>query len=238
MESYKQGQATISFEREGDGHPILLLAPGGMRSANNFWNKMLWNPREKLQNQFELIGMDQRNAGASTAPITKDDNWDTYKEDQVSLLDHLQVEECHLVGMCIGGPFIVNLLKTYPERFKSAVLLQPVGIDQNRQAFYDMFDDWAGEIINQQSEPTAETMAKFKSNMWDCDFLITATEEEVSSIKNPLLILMGDDLYHPQSISRKIAELAPNATLIEKWKSPELLENTNKAVIDFLKHHS
>tara|TARA_Y100000768_G_scaffold40974_1_gene26864 strand:- start:1601 stop:2317 length:717 start_codon:yes stop_codon:yes gene_type:complete len=238
MESYKQGQATISFEREGDGHPILLLAPGGMRSANNFWNNMLWNPREKLQNQFELIGMDQRNAGASTAPITKDDNWDTYKEDQVSLLDHLQVEECHLVGMCIGGPFIVNLLKTYPERFKSAVLLQPVGIDQNRQAFYDMFDDWAGEIINQQSEPTAETMAKFKSNMWDCDFLITATEEEVSSIKNPLLILMGDDLYHPQSISRKIAELAPNATLIEKWKSPELLENTNKAVIDFLKHHS
>ena len=51
--------------------PILLLAPGGMRSANNFWNNMPWNPREKLQDQFELIGMDQRNAGTSTAPITK-----------------------------------------------------------------------------------------------------------------------------------------------------------------------
>ena len=182
--------------------------------------------------------MDQRNAGTSTAPITKNDNWDVYKEDQISLLDHLEVEKCHLVGMCIGGPFIANLLKTYPERFKSAVMLQPVGIDQNRQAFYDMFDDWAKEMINEQSGPTTETMTKFKHNMWDGDFLLTATEQEVSLIKAPLLILMGDDLYHPQSTSRKIADLAPNATLLEKWKSSEFLEGANTAVIDFLNQHS
>lgn len=238
MESHKRGQANISYDREGDGPPVLLLAPGGMRSANNFWNNMPWNPREKLQNQFELIGMDQRNAGDSIAPITKDDNWDTYKQDQISLLDYLEVEKCHLIGMCIGGPFIANLLKTYPERFKSAVMLQPVGIEKNRQAFYDMFDDWAKDIMNQESGPTSETMEKFKHNMWDGEFLITTTEQEVSSIQNPLLIFMGDDLYHPQSTSRKIAELAPNATLIEKWKNPELLESTNSLVIDFLKQHS
>ena len=238
MESYKRGQTTITYEIEGDGHQILLLAPGGMRSANNFWNNMPWNPREKLQDQFELIGMDQRNAGTSAAPITENDNWDVYKEDQISLLDHLEVENCHLIGMCIGGPFIANLLKTYPERFKSAVMLQPVGIDQNRQAFYDMFDDWAKEIINEQSGPTTETMKKFKHNMWDGDFLLTATEQEVSLIKTPLLILMGDDLYHPQSTSRKIADLAQNATLLEKWKSSEFLEGANTAVIDFLNQHS
>ena len=238
MESHKRGQVNISYDREGDGPPVLLLAPGGMRSANNFWNNMPWNPREKLQNQFELIGMDQRNAGDSIAPITKDDNWDTYKQDQISLLDYLEVEKCHLIGMCIGGPFIANLLKTYPERFKSAVMLQPVGIEKNRQAFYDMFDDWAKDIMNQESGPTSETMEKFKHNMWDGEFLITTSEQEVSSIQNPLLIFMGDDLYHPQSTSRKIAELAPNATLIEKWKNPELLESTNSLVIDFLKQHS
>jgi len=238
MESHKRGQVNISYDREGDGPPVLLLAPGGMRSANNFWNNMPWNPREKLQNQFELIGMDQRNAGDSIAPITKDDNWDTYKQDQISLLDYLEVEKCHLIGMCIGGPFIANLLKTYPERFKSAVMLQPVGIEENRQAFYDMFDDWAKDIMNQESGPTSETMEKFKHNMWDGEFLISTTEQEVSSIQNPLLIFMGDDLYHPQSTSRKIAELAPNATLIEKWKNPELLESTNSLVIDFLKQHS
>ena len=238
MKSHKRGQTTITYEIEGDGQQILLLAPGGMRSANNFWNNMPWNPREKLQDQFELIGMDQRNAGTSAAPITENDNWDVYKEDQISLLDHLEVENCHLIGMCIGGPFIANLLKTYPERFKSAVMLQPVGIDQNRQAFYDMFDDWAKEIINEQSGPTTETMKKFKHNMWDGDFLLTATEQEVSRIKTPLLILMGDDLYHPQSTSRKIADLAPNAALLEKWKSSDFLEGANTAVIDFLNQHT
>ena len=106
MESHKRGQVNISYDREGDGPPVLLLAPGGMRSANNFWNNMPWNPREKLQNQFELIGMDQRNAGDSIAPITKDDNWDTYKQDQISLLDYLEVEKCHLIGMCIGAPLL------------------------------------------------------------------------------------------------------------------------------------
>ena len=49
-------------------------------------------PTRRLQDQFELIGMDQRNAGISTAPITND-NWDVYKEDQISLLDHLEVEK-------------------------------------------------------------------------------------------------------------------------------------------------
>ena len=28
MESYARGQTTIMYEREGDGPPILLLAPG------------------------------------------------------------------------------------------------------------------------------------------------------------------------------------------------------------------
>ena len=50
--------------------------------------------------------------------------------------------------------------------------------------------------------------------------------------------MMGDDLYHPQSTSRKIADLAPNATLLEKWKSSEFLEGANTAVIDFLNQHS
>ena len=238
MAFYEKGLTKISYDREGEGAPILLLAPGGMRSANNLWNSMPWNPRERLRNEFELIGMDQRNAGSSTGPITKNDDWGTYKEDQISLLDHLEIESCHLIGMCIGGPFIANLLKSNPERFKSAVMLQPVGIDQNKEAFFAMFDDWAKEIVDEESEPTSRTLNKFKHNMWDGNFLITADEDEVAKIQTPILILMGDDLYHPQSTSRKIATLAPNATLIEKWKDIKYLDTVNSSIIEFLKRHS
>ena len=76
--------------------------------------------------------MDQRNAGRSTAPVTADTGWATYRDDQLALLDELGIERCHVVGMCIGGPYIAGLLTRAPERFASAVLLQPVGIDGNR----------------------------------------------------------------------------------------------------------
>ena len=101
-----------------------------------------------------------------------------------------------------------------------------------------MFHDWDEEMLKYQLGLTTVTMRQLMHNMWDGDFLLTATEQEVSLIKAPLLIMMGDDLYHPQSTSRKIADLAPNATLLEKWKSSEFLEGANTAVIDFLNQHS
>ena len=54
------GDLHLHYEIEGDGVPILLIAPGGMRSANNLWERMPWNPRTALVDSYKLIGMDQR----------------------------------------------------------------------------------------------------------------------------------------------------------------------------------
>jgi len=59
--------------------------------------------------------MDQRNAGGqSRAPITAQDGWHTYAGDHIALLDHLRIDRCHLYGQCIGGSFIMSLLKAQP----------------------------------------------------------------------------------------------------------------------------
>ena len=232
---FENGNVKIFYELEGEGPPVLLLAPGGMRSANALWENMPWNPRESLIQEFELIGMDQRNAGMSEAPITSTDGWSNYTADQLALLDHLGIEKCHVVGMCIGGPFIAGLLKTAPDRFLSAVMLQPVGIDGNQQAFYDMFDNWANDFTD---GPAQKVLEDFRGNMWDGDFLLTASEEDVEQFANPILLLMGDDLYHPQTTSRKISQLAPNVTFVEHWKNPETLEKTNTIIQSFLAQHS
>jgi hypothetical protein len=50
----------------------------------------------------------------------------------------------------------------------------------------------------------------------------------------PLLVLMGNDIYHPTATSREIAEVAPNARLIERWKDPELVADTVQSVRAFL----
>ena len=238
MAFLKTGNSEIFYECEGEGTPVFLLAPGGMRSANSFWENMPWNPRESLVKDFKLIGMDQRNAGQSKAPISPSDDWNTYTNDQLAILDHLEIEKCHLLGMCIGGPFIAGLLQADPKRFLSAVMLQPVGIDNNRNALYEMFDSWADDAEVREKFSTPEAISQFRSNMWDGEFLLSATKDNVRKFDTPLLLFMGDDLYHPQSISREIANIGLDVTFVEEWKNPESLNNTNETILSFLSKHS
>ena len=240
MAAFDHADATLHYDIEGrdDGFPVLLIAPGGMRSFNDRWNAMPWNPRTALADTYRVIGMDQRNAGRSSAPVSGADGWATYTGDQLALLDHLGVERCHVVGMCIGGPYVVGLLTAAPERFASAVLLQPVGIDGNREAFDGMFDGWQAELAPDHPEATDADWAAFKSNMWDGEFVLTATREQVASIATPMLVAMGDDEFHPQSTSREIAALAPDVTFLERWKDDESLPATDAAIRGFLARHT
>jgi pimeloyl-ACP methyl ester carboxylesterase len=237
MAIFEHDGARLHYEVEGDGFPILVIAPGGMRSANDLWATVPWNPRPALSNRYKIIGMDQRNAGGSTAPVGAADGWATYTADQLALLDHLGVEECHVLGMCIGGPYIFGLLMSSHDRFRSAVLLQPVGIDDNRAAFTEMFDGWADEVGPDHPETGPDDWAAFRQNMWGGDFVLTATREQVAACETPLLVMMGDDLYHPQSTSREIASLAPRATLVERWKDDDVLPDTDATIKRFLAEH-
>ncbi|MFP5489241.1 MAG: alpha/beta fold hydrolase, partial [Acidimicrobiia bacterium] len=188
MASFEHGPATIHFDVEGDGFPVLLIAPGGMRSANELWSGMPWNPRT-LADTYRVVGMDQRNAGRSTAPVSAADGWATYTADQLGLLDHLGIDHCHVVGMCIGGPYIAGLLNAAPERFASAVMLQPVGIEpdgSNREAFEQMFDSWVELQADAHGDVDDATWASFRSNMWGGEFLLTATEDDVAGFTTPL----------------------------------------------------
>jgi hypothetical protein len=49
---------------------------------------------------------------------------------------------------------------------------------------------------------------------------------------------MGNDLYHPESTSREIVDLAPNARLIERWKEPDTVGDTVEQVRSFLQAHT
>ena len=95
----------LYYEEYGDGFPLLLFAPGGMRSAISFWARSPWNPIEALADRFRVIAMDQRNAGHSTAPIHSGNGWHSYTADHIALMDHLRIERAHVLGGCIGGPY-------------------------------------------------------------------------------------------------------------------------------------
>ena len=238
MPTFNRGDVSLYYEEHGKGFPVLMIAPGGMRSTVSFWEKAPWNPIPPLAAHYRVIAMDQRNAGGSKAPIRATDGWRVYTEDQLALLDHLGVSRFHVAGMCIGGSYIMGLIQAAPQRVVSAVMFQPIGVDGNRQAFLDMFDGWAKE--QQAAHPQADdaTWQAFKQNMYGSDFLFSVSRDFVKRCPTPLLVLLGNDLYHPQTTSREVAALAPNATLIERWREPEHHAAAQTAVERFLAAHT
>lgn len=239
MTEFARGDAHLHYDDHGSGFPILLIAPGGMRSEAGFWSRTPWNPIEQLATRYRVIAMDQRNAGRSTGPIEPGHSWDTYTADQFALMDHLGAPRFHVAGMCIGGSYIMNLIKAAPDRIASAVLFQPIGLDDNRQAFFDMFDGWAAEIGPDHPEASPADWSAFRQRMYGGDeFLFTAGDEEAAACQVPLLVLLGNDLYHPESSSRRLATLAPHATLVEQWREPEHNAAARAAVDAFLDAHT
>ncbi|MDX1384923.1 MAG: alpha/beta hydrolase [Thermoanaerobaculia bacterium] len=234
MASFERDGVAIHFEEFGTGFPVLLFAPGGMRSSAEHWAKAPFDPRVELADDFWVIAMDQRNAGRSAAPIRARDGWDSYTSDHLALLDHLGIERCHLFGGCIGSSYSLGLIAAAPARVAAAVLQNPIGLHENRAAFYELFDGWAEDMKQRQDGLDDDALAPFRESMYGGDFVFNVGRAFVRSVQTPLLVLAGNDLYHPAPIAAEIAELAPNAELVTGWKEPAAVAATVEKVRDFL----
>jgi pimeloyl-ACP methyl ester carboxylesterase len=235
----ENGSVRLRYENYGEGPPILVLAPGGLRRSRiETWAEAPWNPIDALKDRYRVVGMDQRNAGASFAPITADDGWPTYARDQLAVMDHLGIERFGVLGMCIGGAFIMELIADAPERIIAAVALQPIGQVANRGDFQKMFADWRTTIGADHPEATGADWDGCWSNLFDNDNLLWSVPDDfLPTVDTPLLVLQGDDVYHPKEASQQLAAVAPNATLVERWKDPDDQPAARAAVDEFLATH-
>jgi pimeloyl-ACP methyl ester carboxylesterase len=236
MPNFERNGISIHFEEFGSGYPILLFAPGGMRSSIEFWPKSPFDPIKELAADFRVIAMDQRNAGNSRAPLAAADGWHTYTGDHLALLDHLGIKRCHLMGGCIGSSYSLGVIQAAPERVSAAVLQNPIGLSpKNREMFFAMFDGWAQALKPQHPEIDDAGLREFRDRMYGGDFVFNVTRDFVRRLSTPLLILMGSDDYHPTPTSEEIAKLAPNAQMLRDWKTPDLIAQTVRRVREFLK---
>lgn len=238
MPYFCEGEIELYYETHGDGYPLLLIAPGGMRSAIPLWDNAPWNPVDQLRKSYRVIVMDQRNAGRSRGPVSATDGWHTYARDQLALLDHLGIDRFHVGGMCIGGSYSMGLIKAAPTRVTAAVLFQTIGLHENRQAFYEMYDGWARPLQAAREDLEPAALQAFKHRLYDADFLFAVDREFVARCGTPLLVLAGDDLYHPKPISLELARLAPHAVLVEHWKEPASQAAAQAAIERFLSAHT
>jgi pimeloyl-ACP methyl ester carboxylesterase len=110
------GSVQIDYERSGTGPPLLLIM--GMAGSRLTWGDPFL---ERLRPDFDTIVYNHRGIGASSRveqPFTIGE----LADDAAGLLDSLELESVHVIGISMGGMVAQELALAHPERLRSLVL--------------------------------------------------------------------------------------------------------------------
>jgi pimeloyl-ACP methyl ester carboxylesterase len=247
MGFYEKGAVRIHFEEAGSGFPLLVIAGGGLNSTISGLSGSAspFNPMEQFKAEYRCIASDLRNAngGQSSGPLEADRPWDAYTDDHLGLMDHLGIDKFLVLGFCIGGPFIWNLLRRAPDRIVAAVLAQPSGSrPEMRDLFYENnMKGWGPQLIAGRPDLSIEMVDKFLTKMYrtNPDFVFTVTRDFVRNCQTPVLILPDDVPAHPYAVAMEAAMLAPKAEVsMFPWKEPkERIPLAIRQIRSFLRAH-
>ncbi len=225
MPFYEKGDVRIHYEEAGSGFPLLVIPGGGLNSTVAGLATHPFNPIDEFKREHRVIAADLRNAngGQSSGPLETGRPWDAYTDDHLGLMDHLGIGEFLVLGFCIGGPFIWNLLKRAPRRVAAAVLAQPSGF---RPEMPDLFyqnniKGWGPALCERRPDITMAMVDAFLNKMYraNADFVFTVTRDFVRDCQTPILVLPDDVPAHPYAVAMESALLAPNAQAsLYPWK--------------------
>jgi pimeloyl-ACP methyl ester carboxylesterase len=244
MSFYEKGPVRIHYAESGSGFPLLLIAGGGLNSTMAGLSRPFDSIGE-FKGEYRCIASDLRNAagGQSSGPLELDRPWDSFTDDHLGLMDHLRIDKFMVMGFCIGGPLVWNLVRRAPDRVVAAVLAQPSGSrPENRDYFYDgNMKGWGPEFVKRRPEITMETVDKFLTKMYrtNPDFVFTVTRDFVRNCQTPVLILPDDIPAHPYATAMEAAMLAPKAEVsMFPWKEPkERIPLAVRQIRSFLRAH-
>jgi pimeloyl-ACP methyl ester carboxylesterase len=242
---FEKGPVRIHYEEVGSGFPLLLIAGGGLNSTMSGLPRGPFDPIAEFKGEYRCIASDLRNAnaGQSSGPLEIDRPWDAYTDDHISLMDHLGIDKFMVMGFCIGGPLVWNLLKRAPDRVVAAVLAQPSGFrpEMPNLSYEGNMTGWGPELVKRRPEITMDTVNKFLTKMYHTnpDFVYTVTRDFVRNCQTPVLILPDDIPAHPYAVAMEAAMLAPKAEVsMYPWKEPkERIPLAVRQIRSFLRAH-
>jgi pimeloyl-ACP methyl ester carboxylesterase len=108
--------AELHYERAGNGEPLLLIQ--GMSGTHAAWGRPFLS---LLEMDFECIVFDNRGIGLS-GRISEPFTIAELAVDTTELLEALEIESAHVLGISMGGMVAQELALAHPERLRSLTL--------------------------------------------------------------------------------------------------------------------
>jgi pimeloyl-ACP methyl ester carboxylesterase len=110
------GGIELYYERAGSGEPLLLIQ--GMSGTHVAWGEPF---RSALEAEFDCVVFDNRGVGLS-GDVTEPFTIAEMAADTAALLDALEIESAHVLGISMGGMIAQELALAQPERLRSLTL--------------------------------------------------------------------------------------------------------------------
>ena len=193
-------------------------APVVVLSHSLACSMVMWHPQlEMLESRFQILRFDTRGHGDSEAPPGSY-TLEQLVDDAIGLLDELDVERVHWVGLSMGGMIGQGLALSHPGRCESLVLADTAAIipDEAQPVWQERIDAVRNEGMQAVAESTLErwfTPTYLKQNLPEVDQIrqqilstpltgyIGCSEairrlnylEQLTTIQIPTLIMVGAD---------------------------------------------
>ena len=225
----------IHYDLMGEGEPVVFL--NGVMMTTQSWVLQT----SLFRHRYHCLLHDFRGQLLSDKP---DEPWtlEDHATDLRALLDHLEIERCHLVGTSYGGEVGLIFAYTWPDRVESLSVISSVsevGPELDRAVatwaetaleapgklyrvalpsnFSPRFIAANPQIIEQGEERLAACPAEFFAafaRLVDAFRRLDITAD-LGRIRCPTLVMVGEqDALKPPEYSRLIAERIPNSELL------------------------
>ncbi|MFD3532846.1 alpha/beta fold hydrolase [Streptomyces sp. NPDC058664] len=242
-------QAETFYEDRGTG-PALLLVHG------HPFDHTMWRPQiERFSRTHRVIAPDLRGYGDTPlGPATGSTDLGVFAEDLVALLDDLEIEDCVLVGLSMGGQIAMELYRRHPGRVSGLVLADtfPAAETEDGKAARNAMADrllregmrgYADEVLDRMVAPYNTHAAPHVHRMMCATDPVAAAaalrgraerpdyRETLTTVPFPALVVVGrDDTYTPVADAEEMHALLPHATLavIERAAHLPNLERTEE----------
>ena len=116
MPSIDASGTELHYERAGEGEPLLLIQ--GMSANHMAWGEAF---SSRLERDFEVIAFDNRGMGLSR-PVTEAFSIAEMAADTAGLLEALEIESAHVLGISMGGMIAQELALAHPGKLRSLTL--------------------------------------------------------------------------------------------------------------------
>ena len=150
--------------KQSNGQTVLLLH--GKNFSGAYWERTII---ELLADGYRVVVPDQIGFGKSSKPAQLQYSFQMLADQTRRLLDNLKVDDVTVVGHSMGGMLATRFALMFPERTRSLVLVNPIGLEdwQHKQVPWQSVEAWyQGELNKTPEKVKAYMTASYFDGQW------------------------------------------------------------------------